>query len=119
VISPARHSIPAATLAPETFTTSRLGEFNSRRELVAQTGPAVADWPLVVVKEFTDNAIDLGEELGTAPLVNISVDCRRGEIVVADNGHGTVGEVAATELPVGIKSQFQKLSGAASQPCLG
>jgi hypothetical protein len=34
-----------------TFKTSRLAEFCSRRELVAQTGHRVQDWPLVILKE--------------------------------------------------------------------
>ena len=41
-----------------TFSTSRFSEFASRKELVAQTGHAVEDWPLVVLKELVDNALD-------------------------------------------------------------
>ncbi len=83
-----RRPIPLAQLSRETFTTSRLAEFCSQRELVAQTGHAVADWPLTILKELVDNGIDSAEEIGTAPSVNISVDCVGGDIVVADNGSG-------------------------------
>jgi hypothetical protein len=63
VTSPERRPTPAATLSRETFTTSRLAEFCSQRELVAQTGHPVDDWPLVLVKELADNAIDIAEEI--------------------------------------------------------
>ena len=39
-----------------TFSTSRLLDFASAKELTAQTGHAVDDWPLVIVKELLDNA---------------------------------------------------------------
>ena len=50
---------PSPTLQRVAFKTSRLAEFCSRRELVAQTGHQVCDWPLVILKELTDNAIDV------------------------------------------------------------
>jgi hypothetical protein len=53
---------PVPALERTTFKTSRLAEFCSRRELVAQTGHQVHDWPLVILKELTDNAIDICEE---------------------------------------------------------
>ena len=58
-----------------TFSTSRLLDFASEKELIAQTGHAVDDWPLVIVKELVDNAIDACEEAGIAPV--IAVDGRR------------------------------------------
>jgi hypothetical protein len=45
---------PVPALERMTFKTSRLAEFCSRRELVAQTGHQVHDWPLVILKELTD-----------------------------------------------------------------
>ena len=50
-----RHDAPALRT---TFSTSRLLEFCSRKELVAQTGHEPDDWPLVIVKELVDNALD-------------------------------------------------------------
>jgi hypothetical protein len=44
------------------FTVSRLMEFCTRRELVNQTGHEVHEWPLVVLKELVDNALDAAEE---------------------------------------------------------
>ena len=50
-----------------TFSTSRLLDFASEKELVAQTGHRRDQWPLVVLKELVDNAIDAAEEAGVAP----------------------------------------------------
>ena len=68
------------------FTVSRLMEFCNRRELVNQTGHDVYDWPLVVLKEATDNALDECEEAGTAPVIDIEVVGNK--IIIADNGRG-------------------------------
>jgi DNA topoisomerase VI subunit B len=67
-------------LRRETFRTSRLMEFCNRKELIAQTGHEVADWPLVIAKELVDNAIDACEEANCAPEIAISVSTRTGEI---------------------------------------
>ena len=68
------------------FKTSRLAEFCSRKELTNQTGHGVEDWPLVVLKELVDNAIDACEEAGIAAIVEIVVS--DGAVAVTDNGHG-------------------------------
>ena len=44
------------------FRVSRLMEFCTRRELQNQTGHGVDEWPLVVLKELMDNALDACEE---------------------------------------------------------
>ena len=48
----------SAILERTTFSTSRLLEFCSRKELIAQTGHEPDDWLLVIVKELIDNALD-------------------------------------------------------------
>ncbi len=68
------------------FKTSRLLEFCSEKELVAQTGHGSHVWPLVVVKELLDNALDACEEHGIAPVIDVTVD--DDGITVADNGPG-------------------------------
>jgi hypothetical protein len=68
------------------FRVSRLMEFCTRRELQNQTGHAVHDWPLVVLKELVDNALDACEEAEIAPVISIAV--KPGSIVVQDNGSG-------------------------------
>jgi DNA topoisomerase VI subunit B len=49
------------------FKTSRLAEFCSQKELINQTGHNIPDWPLVILKELLDNALDASEEAGIAP----------------------------------------------------
>ena len=50
-----------------------------------------------------DNAIDIAEEIGTAPSVDISVDSARGEIVVVDNGPGLPSETVAALLDYSVR----------------
>jgi DNA topoisomerase VI subunit B len=69
-----------------TFRTSRLLDFCSEKELVAQTGHQEADWPLVVLKELMDNALDACEEGDIAPEISVTVNSQG--ITVADNGPG-------------------------------
>ena len=77
---------PAKKLTRVPFTVSRLMEFCTSRELVNQTGHDVWEWPLVVLKELADNALDATEEAEFAPVVSIAVE---GEsMTVTDNGPG-------------------------------
>jgi hypothetical protein len=68
------------------FRVSRLMEFCTRRELQNQTGHGVAQWPLVVLKELVDNALDACEEAEVPPVISIAVE--PGSIVVEDNAGG-------------------------------
>ena len=56
------------------FSVSRLMEFCTQRELQNQTGHSVHEWPLVVVKELFDNALDACEEAEVAPEIEILVE---------------------------------------------
>ena len=80
-------------LVREAFRTSRLADFASRKELVAQTGHPVEEWPLVVVKEGVDNAIDACEDAGIAPAIDIGIDTATGAFVITDNGPGIPSEI--------------------------
>ena len=73
---------PAPVLERTTFRTSRLAEFCSTRELVAQTGHPIAEWPLVTLKELTDNAIDICEEKDIAPEIAVSVSTEEDTITL-------------------------------------
>jgi DNA topoisomerase VI subunit B len=75
-----------ASLTRTTFRTSRLLDFCSRKELIAQTGHQPADWPLVLLKELLDNALDACEDARTPPTVQVTVDDQG--VTVADNGPG-------------------------------
>jgi hypothetical protein len=82
--TPAKPAQKKLTRVP--FTVSRLMEFCNRQELVNQTGHDVLEWPLVILKELVDNALDACEEAGIAPVISVVV--KRGSIVVEDNGPG-------------------------------
>jgi DNA topoisomerase VI subunit B len=75
---------PKLTRVP--FTVSRLMEFCTRRELVNQTGHDIYEWPLVVLKELVDNALDACEETEIASVISIAVEGH--SIIVKDNGPG-------------------------------
>jgi hypothetical protein len=52
------------TFAQKIFRSSRLAEFATHSELIRQTGHPAEDWPLVIVKELADNALDAGGRSG-------------------------------------------------------
>lgn len=70
----------------ETFRTSRVMDFFNEKELVTQTGHARTEWPLVIVKELIDNALDAGDEADIAPVIEVTADA--AGIAVRDNGPG-------------------------------
>src|SRR5882757_6236628 len=84
------------SLKRTTFRTSRLAEFCSEKELVNQTGHDSDDWPLVVLKELIDNALDACEEAGAAPVIHVAVS--DAEIAVFDNGPGIAPATVANIL---------------------
>jgi hypothetical protein len=86
-------------LVREVFATSRLLEFCSLKELVNQTGHGAWDWPLVVLKELVDNAIDACEEAGVSPYVAVAV--ADGKIVVTDNGPGIEHAEGSSDVKIG------------------
>jgi len=69
-----------------TFSTSRLMDFFSQKELTAQTGHHVNDWPTVIIKELIDNGLDACEDAGIAPVLQVTFDSNG--ISVFDNGPG-------------------------------
>jgi Histidine kinase-, DNA gyrase B-, and HSP90-like ATPase len=78
------------------FTTSRLMEFCTEKELVGQTGHEARKWPLVIVKELVDNAIDACEEVEVAPVVKITIATGKRtkptRVIIEDNGSGIPAE---------------------------
>jgi DNA topoisomerase VI subunit B len=84
-----------------TFRTSRLMDFFSVKELTAQVGHGKPDWPLVLLKELVDNALDAAEDAGLAPHVTVTVD--KGGITVADNGPGIPPETVAGVLDFNVR----------------
>ena len=84
-----------------TLRTSRLLDFCSEKELIAQTGHQTEAWPLVVLKELVDNALDACEEADVAPEVEIVVD--NNGITVKDNGPGIPAETVAGVLDFAVR----------------
>jgi DNA topoisomerase VI subunit B len=85
----------------ETFATSRLLDFVSEKELTMQCGFGRGDWPLVVVKELIDNALDACEEQGIPPRVAVTVG--EDSIAVADNGAGIPPDVVDRLLDFSVR----------------
>jgi DNA topoisomerase VI subunit B len=88
------------------FTTSRLGEFCSERELINQTGHDSEDWPRVILKELADNALDAAEETGVMPV--IMIDVTDDGIAVADNGPGIASETVANILDFSTRTSSRE-----------
>ena len=65
-------------------------EFCSDRELQNQTGHPTYEWPLVIVKELIDNALDACEEAEVAPEIAITVE--KDSIVFKDKRGGIGAE---------------------------
>jgi Histidine kinase-, DNA gyrase B-, and HSP90-like ATPase len=90
---------PVHKIERAAFTTSRLMEFASEKELVAQTGHETHRWPEVIIKELVDNGADACEESGVAPVIKITIttgkDGKPTRIVIEDNGPGIPRETVA------------------------
>ena len=102
------------TLQRSTLKTSRLLDFASERELVAQTGHHLAAWPLVILKELVDNALDACEEAGIAPVIDISVNDEG--ITVSDNGSGLPASTIQDVLDFQVRTSSRE---AYVSPCRG
>ena len=87
------------------FRTSRLLDFVGQRELTAQIGHAVPEWPLVVLKELVDNTIDACEEAGVAPVIVVEVSTVTGgaAITISDNGPGIAADTVVGILDYSVR----------------
>jgi DNA topoisomerase VI subunit B len=93
----------AARLQRVAFTISRLAEFVGQRELIAQTGQNPDVWPLLILKELCDNAIDECEEAGVAPEITVDVEAAQGLITISDNGRGIPVDTITTMLDYSVR----------------
>jgi len=84
------------------FRVSRLMEFCTEKELVNQTGHPVQEWPLVLVKELFDNALDAAEESEVPPEIEIIV-AKDGTITITDNANGIATETIEAVLDYSIR----------------
>jgi DNA topoisomerase VI subunit B len=87
------------------FRVSRLMEFCSERELVNQTGHDGYAWPLVVLKELMDNALDACEEAEVAPVIEVEVAISPDgvTITVRDNAARFESDTIASILDYSIR----------------
>jgi hypothetical protein len=92
---------PEPKLTRVAFAVSRLMEFCSQRELQNQTGHSVFEWPLVVVKELLDNALDAAEEAEVPPDITVIVE--PDKIIVQDNANGIDAETIASVLDYTVR----------------
>jgi DNA topoisomerase VI subunit B len=102
------------TLERTTFRTSRLLDFCSQKELTAQTGHRPDAWPLVLIKELLDNALDACEDARTPPTIHVTVDAEG--VTVQDDGPGIPPETVAGVLDFGVRVSSRE---AYVSPCRG
>src|SRR5882724_132410 len=76
----------AQTLQRTTFQTSRLLEFFSEKELQIQIGFPIEQWPIALLKELLDNAMDAAESAGVLPDIEVTLEPHR--LSVRDHGPG-------------------------------
>ena len=75
-----------ATLERATFATSRELEFFTEKELSMQIGQDRDWWPIALLKELVDNALDACETAGVSPEVEVLLEA--DALSVTDNGPG-------------------------------
>lgn len=76
----------APTLTRTAFVTDQAQEFSTESELTMQIGYGKPLWPLVLVKELVDNALDACEATDIAPAITVTLE--ENVITVSDNGPG-------------------------------
>jgi len=89
------------------FTTSRELEFFTESELTTQIGYSKGLWPLLLVKELIDNAIDACETAGTKA-IEVGVKLEKNAITVSDNGPGITGKIIKGVLNYGVRISDKK-----------
>lgn len=89
------------TLHRTQFTTSRLLEFFSEKELTMQIGHPSHLWALALLRELSDNALDACENAGVSPTIRVVVE--PDALAVADNGPGLPPEVLERSLDYAVR----------------
>jgi len=85
-----------ATLERTTFSTKRVMEFFSVKELNMQLGQSRAMWPIALLKELLDNALDAAELAGVVPRIGVTLT--PDAFSVQDNGSGLPEETLVRSL---------------------
>jgi DNA topoisomerase VI subunit B len=74
------------TFERATFTTNRAMEFFTEKELQMRIGYSKHLWPVVLLKELIDNALDACENAGIQPAIEVTIE--PDSLSVKDNGPG-------------------------------
>jgi DNA topoisomerase VI subunit B len=90
-----------STFERTTFETSRVLEFFSDKELTLQIGFPRHLWPIALLKELIDNALDACEMAGVAPEISITVG--PDFVTVQDNGPGLPAETLQRSLDYSVR----------------
>ena len=85
----------SATLTRLAMVQTKLSEYFSAKELAMQIGGDVDIWPLILVKELIDNALDASEPYGP-PIIEVEV--QTDHFRVSDNGPGLPDEILVGSL---------------------
>jgi Histidine kinase-, DNA gyrase B-, and HSP90-like ATPase len=98
---------PAHKIERVAITTSRLMEFCTEKELVAQTGHESYEWLRVIVKELVDNGIDACEEAEIAPVIKVAIKTGKSgkptRIIIEDNGPGIPAETITSIIDYNVR----------------
>lgn len=90
-----------AVLQREVFSTSRLLEFFTEKELNLQIGFSREGWAIALLKECVDNGLDATEMAGVQPVIEVVID---GDLVsVRDNGPGLPVETLKGSLDYSVR----------------
>ncbi len=89
------------TLTRTAFTTSRLLEFFTEKELSMQLGHSREYWPIALLKELIDNALDACEVAGVPPQIGITIE--PDALSVRDNAGGLPVSVLEKSLDYAIR----------------
>ena len=85
-----------ATLERITFETSRELEFFTEKELQMQIGHDRDYWPIAILRELVDNALDACEMAGVSPVIDVGIEA--DAFTVQDNGPGLPANTIAGSL---------------------
>ena len=88
-------------LKRKTFSTSRLLEFFTAKELTMQIGHSAPLWPAAILKELIDNSLDACEIASILPHIHVGVE--NDLFSVKDNGPGLPEDTLRRSLDYSVR----------------
>jgi DNA gyrase/topoisomerase IV subunit B len=92
------------------FETSRLLDYFSEKELTTQIGHTAQFWPVAILRELIDNALDACEGTGVPP--EITVTTADDVLSVTDNGPGVRAETVEKSLDYMVRVMTRRTTSA-------